>query len=87
MKWNLAVRRAWKVPVVWEAADEPPAIAAEVVTAAGRHVHYHLHLAPGMSPAEVAALMHAAGALPQRRDAITEGVERTGVGRPDAPLA
>jgi hypothetical protein len=73
VKWALAVGRAWRLPVVWEAADEPQALTAEVVNGHGQHVHYHLHLAPGMSPADVAALIQAASAPLQPRAGIARG--------------
>lgn len=43
--------RAWGVPVVWDAGDEPPALltaTAETTAAEAPAVtHYHLHLPPG----------------------------------------
>ncbi len=75
--------RKWGLPVVWHRDATPETVTAEVVTeqAPGLHVHFHLHLEPGMSTADVAALIQAASAHPQHRDAIT------GEPRPLCPAA
>ena len=59
MKWALAVGRAWKLPVIWEAESGPLAVKAgdepvQVIV----HVHYYVP-APGSD-----------SGLPQSRAAI-----------------
>lgn len=63
MRRDLAWRK-WRLPVVWLAGEEFTA-AAEPVKAPRVIVHYHLHLAPGMTARTALA------ALPLPRGAIT----------------
>jgi hypothetical protein len=50
--------RAWGLPVIrlWLAAGPDPAIEAAPVQAAATVIHYHLHLAPGISVPDLPGL-------------------------------
>jgi len=56
VRHDLARYRWGRWGFVWDAVNEPETVTAEVVTgqAPEVHVHYHLHLPPGMTVPDLA---------------------------------
>lgn len=78
MNHDLARHRWRRWGFVWDAEDEPETVTAEIVTeqAPVLHVHYHLHIPPGMTAADLSGLNLV---LPPGSTVTTE--ERTEMGK------